>query len=102
VQSVNSIETTYGSCVGSDAESIVSRKTFKSARSSSTTYFSGDSDTDTLVNFGEEGDCEAFFDVVDDDLSLGPDNQDNPQETHHENNSDDETISQDIDTIPAM
>ncbi len=96
VQSISSLETTYGSCVGSDAESLVSRRTFKSVRSSSTAYFSGDSDTDTLVNFGGEGrdDGEAFFDVLDDERGSA-----------REDDSADETMSQDlgdVDALPAM
>ena len=44
--------TLYGSCVNSDAESLLSQQTFRTVKSDSsrsTNFFSGDSDTDTLV-----------------------------------------------------
>ena len=46
---LNSLSTIYGSCTGSETDSVLSQQTFKSAKSNSTLFFSGDSDTDTLV-----------------------------------------------------
>lgn len=65
--SLNSLETAYGSCVGSDAGSILSTQTFCSVKSNSTLFLSGDSDTDTLVNDGDDDDrSELFYDVLTD------------------------------------
>jgi len=51
VPSLNSLSTAYGSCVGSETDSVLSHQTFKSAKSDSTMFFSGESDTDTLVSY---------------------------------------------------
>ena len=53
--SLNSLNTAYGSCIGSDADSILSYQTFRSVRSGSvrsgsTNFYSDESDTDTLVS----------------------------------------------------
>jgi hypothetical protein len=49
--SLNSQGTVYGSCPYSDNDSIVSHQTYTTVKSDSSNFFSGDSDTDTLVKY---------------------------------------------------
>ena len=50
VPSIESLGTHYGSCRGSDRDSLLSSETFKSVQSESTVFLSGGSETDTLVS----------------------------------------------------